>query len=364
VVLAGVLAFSAPLSAQEKPSTDWPVFRGNSAQTGVAGSTLPEALAVRWSFKADAGVQGAPVILGQTVFVAALDGKLYALDLADGAKKWVYHADAFKATPAVNKGAVYIGDMRGVFHGVDAATGKKRFTVTTDGQIVSPANFAQGKILFGSDDHHLYCVTNEGRVIWMYETNEKIQSAPAVAGNRVLVAGCDQTLHVVDLATGHKVAAMPLGGHVAASVAVRGDHAYVGNMANQFLAVDWKKGAVLWEFEAKRGSQAFFASAAVTDELVVTGSRDKLVRALQRQTGKEVWAFATKGKVDSAPAVVDKRVIVGSVDGHLYVLDLASGAKLARFDLGSPITNAPAIGGQCVVVATFAGDVVCLGTKK
>ena len=364
ILLAGVIGFFTPLAAQEKPATDWPVFRGNSLQTGVAASSLPDELAVRWSFKTESAVQGSPVIFDQTVFVAGLDNHLYALDLVTGKKKWAYKAAPFKTTPAVRDGAVYVGDMRGIFHCVDAATGKKRWTVATDAQIVSSANFAQDNIVFGSDAHHLYCVNPEGKIVWQFETKEKLQSTPAVVGDRVLIAGCDHTLHVVDSVKGQKVAAIPLGGHVGASVAVCGDHAYVGNMANQFLAVDWKKSAVLWQFAAKRGGQAFFCSAAVTDELVVVGSRDKQVRALNRQTGKEVWAFATKGKVDSSPVIVDKRVLVGSVDGHLYVLDLATGAQRARFDLGGPITNASAVGGQCVVVATFSGEVFCLGAKK
>jgi outer membrane protein assembly factor BamB len=95
----------------------------------------------------------------------------------------------------------------------------------------------------------------------------------------------------------------------------------------------------------------------------VVGSRDKHVRAWQRQTGKELWAFATKGRVDSSPVVVDQRVFVGSVDGHLYVLELARGTELARFALG-PITNSPAVGGQSVVVATVDGEIYCLGAKK
>jgi outer membrane protein assembly factor BamB len=258
ILLVGFLGLLPDPPAQEKAIRDWPVFRGNGLQTGTADSALPDALAVTWSFKTDQPVQGSPVIFDQTVFLGALDGKLYALELASGKKKWVYQAVAIKVAPAVRDGAVFFGDAGGTFHCVDAVTGKKRWTFAAKGQIVSPANFAADKIVFGSDDHHLYCVSLEGKLVWQLKTKEKIQVAPAIAGERVFVAGRDQTLHVVDLAKGVEVATIPLGGYIGASAAVRGDQLYVGTMANRFLAVDWRKGSILWHFEAKRGDSRFF----------------------------------------------------------------------------------------------------------
>lgn len=354
-----LLRMAEPLSAQ-----DWPVFRGNSLQSGVADSPMPDNLTVAWSFHAQNTIEGGPIVFDQTVFVATANGKLFALDLTTGKKKWDYQAvGGVLAVPAARDGAVYFGDVKGHFHCVDAVTGKKRWSVATDGEILASANFATDKILFGSNDHHLYCVDTRGKVLWQCKTKEKIRGTAAVAGDRVLVAGCDHSLHVIDLATGKELSVVALGGHVGASVAVRGDHLYVGNMANQFLAVDWKKGAIAWQFEAKRGAQPFFSSAAVTDDLVIAGSRDKQVRAWNRHTGKETWAFATKGRVDSSPVVVGGRVVVGSMDGNLYVLDLARGTEHSRHPLGA-IPNSPAVAGQRIVVATILGEVICLGARK
>jgi outer membrane protein assembly factor BamB len=359
LVLVSLLGSAKHLRAQD----NWPVFRGDGAQSGVASAPLPNSLALAWSFKAQDSVEGAPTIVEQTVYVGAMDRKLYALDLASGVKKWHYQAGAIKAAPAVRDGAVYVGDLDGTFHCLDAATGKKRWSLATQGEIVSSANFYRDKIIFGSHDHHLYCVTPDGKIEWKFKTQEKVHGSPAVVGDRILLAGCDQSLHVVDAATGQGLAVIPLGGHVAASAAVRAQHLYVGTMANQFLAVDWKKGAILWQFESKRGPQPFYASPAVTDELVIAGSRDKKVRAWQRLTGKEVWAFPTKGRVDSSPVIAGRHVVVGSLDGNLYVLDLADGTKVAHFELG-PIAGSPAVGGQAIVVGTVRGEVFCIGTRR
>ena len=130
------------------------------------------------------------------------------------------------------------------------------------------------------------------------------------------------------------------------------------------LAVDWMKGQITWRYEPKRHAQPFYASAAVTETLVVTGCRDKRVYALNRKTGEEVWSVATGGRVDSSPVIVGKRVYVGSLDKHLYVLDLARGTELQKIELDGPISASPAVGEGCLVIGTNKGTVYCLGEKK
>lgn len=360
-LLTGLVAAAQPA----KVSTEWPLFRGGPLQDGVAGSALPDALAIRWKFQAKEAVEGAAAIVGATVYVASLDEHLYALDLATGKEKWRYKAAPMKAAPSVRGGAVYVGDGDGIFHCVDAATGKKRWTFEAGGEIVGGANFAGELVLFGSyGDETLYCLSPDGKEKWRFKTQGPVNGSPAVAGDRTFVAGCDGALHVLDTASGKEVAAIDLGGPAGATAAVRGDHLYVGTISsNTMLAIDWKQARTDWTFEPAKHQQPFYASAAVTEELVVAGSRDKHVYALDRKTGKEAWDFATQGKVDSSPVVAGKRVYVGSMDGNLYVLDLEKGNLLAKYPLGREIACSPAVAEGCLVIGTREGTVCCLSKK-
>jgi outer membrane protein assembly factor BamB len=358
------VALASALPAAD--ATNWPLFRGNSLQTGVASSYLPEELDIRWKFKTKNAIEGAAAIVGDTVFIGSQDENLYALDLASGTEKWKYHAGPFKAAPSVRDGSVYVGDLDGMFHCVDAAKGTKRWTFETGAEISSGANFADGAVLFGSGDETLYCLTPGGKKKWQFKVpGGPVLGSPAVVDGRTFVGGCDSALHVIDTAKGTEVTAVDVGGQTGATAAVHGDQLYLGTIAtNQVLAIDWKKGQVLWKFEAARKPLAYYASAAVTDKLVIAASRDKLVHALDRTTGKEVWNFATGDRIDSSPVVVGKRVFVGSMDGKLYVLDLEKGTELKSFDLGSPIIASPAVAGGCLVIGTADGMVYCFGAKK
>jgi outer membrane protein assembly factor BamB len=342
---------------------DWPLFRGNALQTGVAKETLAETLEVLWKIQLEDGIDATAAIVKDTVYVGAFDQHLYAFDLATGKQKWKYKAGPFKAPPSVHEGAVYVGDEDGMFHCVDAATGQKRWTFETGGEITGGANFAADKVLVGSHDSTLYCLDRQGKLVWKVKTEGPVNGSALVAGKLTFVAGCDSNLHIIDWGSGKDLAQIDLQGQAAATAAVIGDQLFVGTMTNFVQGVDLTKKALLWSYESKRG-QPFFASAAVTEQLVIVGGRDKLVHALDRTKGDPVWTFPTKGRIDSSPVVAGPRLYVGSGDGHLYVLNVKDGQEVQKLQLGRGIMASPAVAHGRLVIGTTDGSLVCLGKKE
>jgi len=347
-------------------AADWPTFRADALQTGSNGEHLPAKLEVLWKFEAKDEVESTAAIVAGVVYVGSFDGNLYALDLQTGKEKWRFAVGPVKAAVSVRAGAVYVGNLDGEFHCVDAATGKKRWTFKTEGEIASGSNFAGDNVLFGSGDEHLYCVSPDGKLVWKYKVpGGPVNGAPAVAGERTFAAGCDSNLHVIDVRTGKPIGKVDIGGQVGAAAAVGGDHFFVGTISsNQVLAVNWKALKVDWKFESEKVPNSFYASPALTDQLVIAGSRDKRIWALNRRTGEEVWSFLTERHVNSSPVVAGQRVIGASLDGKLYVLDAAKGALVQKLDLGAPANASPALSAGRVVIGTEKGVIWCLGEKK
>ena len=128
------LAISATASAQTN-APDWSSFRGNAQSTGNAtsdGVQTSDALEPVWEFKLDdGGFESAAAIVQtgvdeKTVFIAGLTndvkGKLFALNLADGKKRWEFNTpDGFLTTPLYHDGHLFLGDMAGMFYCVDPA---------------------------------------------------------------------------------------------------------------------------------------------------------------------------------------------------------------------------------------------------
>jgi outer membrane protein assembly factor BamB len=358
-----LLSLITAISTASLALADWPVFRGDSRMTGTTRAQLDVELKEKWTFKCGDMIESAPVIQGTTVYIGSYDKHVYAIDLNTGQQKWKTLLGPIKASPAVQGDLLIVGDVDGKVHALNSQSGKVLWTFETMGEITGGANFFEDTVLIGSHDSTLYCLTKDGQKKWEFKIDGPVNGAAAVAGDRTFVAGCDSILHVLDARTGKSLGTVDLGGQAAATAAVFGDVVYVGTMTNQVVAIDWKQLKKLWVFEPKRRQQPFYASAAVDENLVITGSRDKKIYAIDRKTGIEKWSFITEGMVDSSPVIIGERVYVGclSTTGEFYVLDRTTGKQLQLIVLDSAVSGSVAVGNNSIVVGTEKGTLYCFG---
>jgi len=126
--------------------------------------------------------------------------------------------------------------------------------------------------------------------------------------------------------------------------------------------VDIKEGKVAWRYRDRAFPYA--TSPAITDQRVLFGGRDKRLHCVERDTGKAVWTFQTRGKVESSPVVADGKVFFGSDDGRLYAVSLADGSEAWQFEMGQPVQSSPAIVPGHVLVGSEDGSLYCFGPAK
>ncbi|MFI5266255.1 MAG: PQQ-binding-like beta-propeller repeat protein [Chloroflexota bacterium] len=146
---------SAAASAQGSPNSDWLLYHGNAAHTGI-GPAEPAIAAPKqlWSTAVDGAIYGEPLVTGGRVFVVTENDTAYALDASDGKVVWQQHAgepvprsalpcgnidpSGFTATPAIDaaRGLLYaVGRVQPAHHelvAVDLASGQVKFRRSID----------------------------------------------------------------------------------------------------------------------------------------------------------------------------------------------------------------------------------------
>ena len=210
---------------EKSSSAVWKTFRGTWTSTGATQASLPEKLELLWTFKVEKGAfEASAAIERDRVFVADLDGEVFALDLKTGKKLWEYATESgFIASPTLYDKKVLIGDYDGRFYCLDADTGKALWVFETNLEIDAAASVYEGKILVGSQDATLYCLDAEsGKVVWQHEIADQIRCTPTIADHRVFVAGCDGYLHIIDLRSGEETGKVEIGGPTGVPPAVAG----------------------------------------------------------------------------------------------------------------------------------------------
>jgi outer membrane protein assembly factor BamB len=200
-------------------------------------------------------------------------------------------------------------------------------------------------------------------LIWKFETEGYVHGAPAIVDNLVVTSGCDGYLRIINTQNGVENRRILLSDYIVASPAIYSHNAYMGTYGNQVIAVDLKAGQILWKYEHPVKQFPFYASAAVTEKIVIVGGRDKMVHALEPKSGKLIWAYATKSQIESSPVIVDSRVIFGTSAGNLYALAIDSGEPVWQFTVGSPIIASPSVALGKFVIGATDGVLYCFGKK-
>ena len=370
-----VSSLAAGAAAQD--GDDWPQFRRDAALTGIAVSPLGDELELKWSAPLGFSVESSPAIAGGFVYATSLPGVLVKLNLEDGAEAWRYRPGAGEAeagefeedrfgesSPAVADGTVYVGDLLGVLHAVDADSGAPRWQFPTGAEIKSSPVVAGDLVLIGSYDEHFYGVDRvTGAARWSLQTEGPVHATPGRHDGLAWVTGCDAVLRGVRITDGTEMLRFDSGAYTAASPAIAEGTLYYGTFNNEVLAVDVGAGALRWRYEHPERHFPFYASAALADELVIAAGRDKLIHALDRQTGEARWTFRARARFDASPVVAGDRVYAGNADGRLYVLDLETGEKLSEFHAGAAIMGSPAVANGRIVFGTQDGTLFALGPR-
>jgi len=363
-VLAALVAILVGVSTH---AADWPVFRGDAALTGVGEGELALPLKLLWRFETGDDVRATPVIGDGVVYVGSTDKKLYALDQVKGTQRWVYEAtDSIEGSALLVSNLVVVGDLEGVLHAVDAKSGAKRWTLKVDDRIVGAPNLVDTltppRIVFGSYDNKLRCVSLAGTPVWEFETESYINGAPAVAGDCVMAAGCDANLYVLRAGDGTLLKSVEVGSYVAASPAAIAGVAVMGDFDGKLTAVNLTSYQVAWTYDGGDGAP-FFSSPAGSGSFVIVGGRDGRVHAVNTEDGARRWTFKTGGDVDSSPVICGGTVLFGSRDGRVYAVGLEDGRELWSYEIGAAIVGAPAVANGIVVIGAEDGAVYAFGKR-
>ena len=193
------------------------------------------------------------------------------------------------------------------------------------------------------------------------QTQGYVHATPAIVDGVAYVTGCDEILRGIRIADGKEVLALSSGAYTGASPAIADAHAYYGTYENEVLGVDLKAKRSPGGTSIRSGISLSISSAALSGDRVILGGRDKMVHAIDRKTGKAIWTFTTRARIDSSPVIAGGRAYVGSSDGKLYVLDVATGKRVFEFDAGGPLTASPAVASGRLVIGSHDGKLFCLG---
>ena len=275
------------------------------------------------------GVYSTPLVVGNLVYVSALDGFLYAIDkdtgILGGGNGWrrpqgqPLDLQPLVAGPAYDakNDLILAPSEDGRLYAYAAKSGDQAWNpFQTGAPIWSTPAVENGVGYFGSHDHKIYAVTlNDGKELWQYETGGVVAGKPLLFDGMVIAGSFDRMLY----------------------------------------AISAEDGTLQWTFE---GGNWFWAGAVTDGNTIFAPNMDGNIYALDRN-GNLLWKHDVGSAIVSAPALVPKGLVVASKEGKIILLDTGP----ADLGLQRELSNLT-LGDADVKSALFAdGDSVYVGSQ-
>jgi outer membrane protein assembly factor BamB len=167
----------------------------------------------RWKFQTGHRIVSDPVTANGMVFVGSSDRFVYAIDAATGGLVWRYETgDSVQAGPTYEDGVIHIGSRDNTLYSLVADTGQLRWNYTaTDDPDITPVSISikqtaavtENRVFFGSTNTYFYALNRfDGTHQWSRETEQSINSAPALWNDTVYFASMLGTLYAMETKTG------------------------------------------------------------------------------------------------------------------------------------------------------------------
>lgn len=315
----------------------WPIFGYDPGHTNFEGQLVNHHAVqgrLLWSKKVGPVFSSSVAGLG-LLFISSTDGNLYAVRQDSGAVVWRVPLGDYltDATPALGGQVVFVSVHSSALEALDAYS---------------------------------------GQIYWVFETHEKIQAPPLVAGERVLVAA-RSTLWVLNATNGrqvwqfhHGVGGWPSSG----SPSVLGDMVYIGlGTGTQFWALNLTDGHIRWFFDT---NDRITSTALVEGENVYVATWHGTIFALNRNNGQLRWSYSlntTQNQsvvdgVGGSMALADGRIFVGDYRGSVLCIDAVKGRLVWKYATGAQVLATPVVAAGLVYVGSGDGIFYALDTRS
>lgn len=185
----------------------------------------------RWIYPRE-GTIGAPIVGGLVVaqdklYFASSNGKVYALNAADGFKEWEFEAgDKIWSTPVIDGETLYIGCFDRSLYALNTTDGTEKWHFETGGAIATTPVVYDNRVYFGSFDRYFYAVNAiSGQKIWRFPASDEAEDMPSnwfwakpLLHSGIIYAPClDGKVYAFDAESGDKIIEFDLGSPISSS---------------------------------------------------------------------------------------------------------------------------------------------------
>lgn len=274
---------------------------------------------------------------------------------------WTFKANsAVEPALILQNGALYFGCKDKYVFALNLDNGKKigRFKMRFASTCAIQDHYLVIASRYGKNTLFTYDLSR-GKYIWQVDAGD-IQTEPLIAEQSIYIAALYQHIDRFELTTGKKNWTYQTKSQLHSSPALKDKILVVGSDDGLIYALNAENGFEKWTYQT---TGTIYATPVIQDSLVYIGSFDHNLYAINLNNGKLKWKFTATAKINQAVAVTDDVVLVGSNDYYLYCLNKVDGSLIWKFQAQSIISTSPVIARQTVIIGSTDKNLYALDIK-
>jgi outer membrane protein assembly factor BamB len=203
-----------------------------------------------------------------------------------------------------------------------------------------------------------------GELVWTADIGSESWATPLVVGSTAYIGANDGLFRAIDTDTGAVAWEFETKGAIRSEALLVDDALYVSSDDGSLYALTLQ-GDLLWTSVIGSGDRSdyFFnygSRAESAGSILVVGSGDGIVHALERATGVERWTFDTRGPIQTNITIGEGLAFVSSDQGNVYALDLGTGHERWSRSTGDAATTNPAYSDGVLIVGSRSTELMAL----
>ncbi len=328
-------------------ASDWTQFQKDKINSGVTIDEAPisdpmTGNSLSWERELSTGIDIAPIVNGNFVYVATGGNKVYAIDKNTGDISWEKSSSGsgfLLANIAYGKGMIFVPTKDGSMFAFDAETGVEMWNVTVStNQLNTPITYDNNRIFFGdcitggsssSNDGIYYCYdVEDGTEVWSRDSTSSggyYWAGAAVKGDYLIYGDDSSHLVSVEKDTGNTIDELDVSSvfsvnakEIRSSIVFSNDKLYFTSKGGYCFALGFNDSSGM--FDKANAYNGYIgpsvSTPAIYNEKVYAGSAGAL-SCLNAADLTDIWIFAVSGDVKSSPAL-SKRYDTGNGTVYIY----------------------------------------------
>lgn len=275
---------------------------------------------------------------GTLVFISTRAGYLYCVDGSSQVIQWeVKLSQTLVSSPFLGEKNIYVLDGD-----------NNLFCLSEEGtllwQRIMEETITSGIIEFRD---HVCMGTISGRFIamellkgeraWVFNAEDAIRSNLVDSNGKIFFGSDDGSLYVLSSA-GHLIQKFIIGGKIGATLAVDGDYLYCGSGNKEILCFDVTKRKKKWTV---RTGGELLVPPIFYERRGFFACMDNVLYCLDKKGGTILWWSVTPSRAFYHLMVVNEKIVVTSLSSLLMSFDVRTGQKIGEFQGSQEMRSNP-----------------------